>query len=80
MDYGSMLAFVFCRNINKIWASNKSNSHRSLENQIAGHSDGIPEVASRNKAETRDVVSDEAIDSNNINKIIIKNINRWQYL
>ena len=70
-------AFVFLVGISIKYGvnSNKSNFiDRSLENQIAGYSDGIPEVASRNKAETRDVVSDEVIDSNNINKIIIKNI------
>lgn len=88
-------AFVFLSGISIKYGvdSNKSNSiDRSLENQITGYSDSIPEVASRNKAETRDVVSDEAaekevkeyslqdtvsdeaIDSNNINKIIIKNI------
>ena len=70
-------AFVFLAGISIKYGvnSNKSNFiDRSLENQIAGYSDGIPEVASRNKAETRDVVSDEVIDSNNINKIIIKNI------
>ena len=70
-------AFVFLVGISIKYGvnSNKSNFiDRSLENQIAGYSDGIPEVASRNKAETRDVVSDEVIGSNNINKIIIKNI------
>ena len=70
-------AFVFLVGISIKYGvnSNKSNfTDRSLENQIAGYSEGIPEIASRNKAETRDVVSDEVIDSNNINKIIIKNI------
>ena len=70
-------AFVFLAGISIKYGvnSNKSNfTDRSLENQIAGYSEGIPEIASRNKAETRDVVSDEVIDSNNINKIIIKNI------
>ena len=57
-------AFVFLVGISIKYGvnSNKSNFiDRSLENQIAGYSDGIPEVASRNKAETRDVVSDEEI-------------------
>ena len=70
-------AFVFLVGISIKYGvnSNKSNFiDRSLENQIVGYSEGIPEIASRNKAETRDVVSDEVIDSNNINKIIIKNI------
>ena len=73
--------------------SNRSNSiEKSLENQVTGYSDAIPEVASHNEASTRGIGSDEAakqeaeefsledtfgdevIDSNNINKIIVKNI------
>lgn len=70
-------AFVFLAGISIKYGvySNKSNFiDRDSKNQITGYSDGIPEVASRNKAETRDGVSDEVINSNNINKIIIKNI------
>lgn len=73
--------------------SNRSNSiEKSLENQVTGYSDAIPEVASHNEASTRGIGNDEAtkqgveefsledrfgdgiIDSNNINKIIVKNI------
>lgn len=73
--------------------SNRSNSiEKSLENQVTGYSDAIPEVTSHNEASTRGIGNDEAtkqeveefsledrfgdgiIDSNNINKIIVKNI------
>lgn len=73
--------------------SNRSNSiEKSLENQVTGYSDAIPEVASHNEASTRGIGNDEAtkqeveefsledrfgdgiINSNNINKIIVKNI------
>lgn len=73
--------------------SNRSNSiEKSLENQVTGYSEAIPEVASHNQASTRGIGNDEAtkqeveefsledrfgdgiIDSNNINKIIVKNI------
>lgn len=73
--------------------SNRSNSiEKSLENQVTGYSDAIPEVASHNDTSTRgigndeetkqeveefsleDIFGDEIIDSNNINKIIVKNI------
>ena len=41
--------------------SNKPNSiEKSLENQVTGYSDGIPEVASYNDAETRDIGNSEA--------------------
>ena len=73
--------------------SNRSNSiEKSLENQVTGYSEAIPEVASHNQSSTRGIGNDEAtkqeveefsledrfgdgiIDSNNINKIIVKNI------
>ncbi len=91
----SCFAFVFlaATSIRYGVDSNRSNSiEKSLENQVTGYSDAIPEVASHNEASTRGIGNDEAtkqeveefsledrfgdgiIDSNNINKIIVKNI------
>lgn len=88
-------AFVFLTVVSIRYGVNSNrlkSIEKSLENQVTGYSDAIPEVASHNEASTRGIGNDEAtkqeieefsledrfgdgvIDSNNINKIIVKNI------
>ena len=59
----SCFAFVFlaATSIRYGVDSNRSNSiEKSLENQVTGYSDAIPEVASHNEASTRGIGNDEA--------------------
>ena len=56
-------AFVFLAAVSIRYEVNSSRSdsiERSLENQVTGYSDAIPEVASHNEASTRGIGNDEA--------------------